>query len=113
MEFIVKTLAAGALISFASWAAGKKPVLAGFIIALPLTSFLGILFAYLQYRDMDKINRFAMSIVTIVPLSMAFFIPFLLNRWLKMNFAVTLIAALACLGVAYYFASVWFKLELK
>jgi len=35
MFFIVKILISALLIAFASWLAGKKPVLAGFIIALP------------------------------------------------------------------------------
>lgn len=74
------------LIACASWLAGRKPVLAGFIIALPLTSMIAILFSYAEYRDMDKINAFARSIFVVVPLSLTFFVPFLLNKWLKLNF---------------------------
>ena len=100
------------MIAFTSWLAGRKPVLAGFIIALPLTSVIGILFSYAEYRDMDKINRFAQSIFVAVPLSLTFFVPFLLNRWVKMNFTATFVLSIVCLAVSYTVASVLFKIKL-
>jgi hypothetical protein len=109
MIYFLKSLLAGTIIVFAAWLAGKRPVLAGFIIALPLMSMLSILFSYLEHRDMAKINQFAVSIVTAVPLSLAFFIPFLLNRWLKLNFAFTYGLAVACLALAYLAHSALFK----
>ena len=112
MLFALKTLVAGALIAFTSWLAGKKPVLAGFIIALPLTSMIGILFAYAEHRDMQKINQFASSIFIAVPLSLTFFIPFLLNRWLKMGFVLTFLSALTCLAIGYYLVCVKLKVTL-
>lgn len=112
MIIFLKTVVAGLLISFASWLAGKKPVLAGFIIALPLTSVIAILFSYAEYRDMDKINRFAQSIFVAVPLSLTFFVPFLLNRWIKMNFASTFLLSISFLAISYYLASVFFKIKL-
>ena len=112
MIFFLKIALSGVIIAFASWLAGKKPVLAGFLIALPLTSILGILFSYWQYRDMSKINQFANSILIAVPLSLAFFIPFSLNKWLKMNFMMTFLSALACLGIAYFVGCVLLKIDL-
>ena len=101
MLFVVKVLISAVVIAFCSWLAGKKPVLAGFITALPLVSVLAITLAYLEHRDMVKINQYALSIVTAVPLSLTFFLPFFLNRWLKMNFFVTLIFSLLFLLLAY------------
>ncbi len=112
MTFIFKIILSGIVIAFSSWLAGKKPILAGFIIALPLTSILSILFSYWQYRDMEKINEFATSIFIVVPLSLVFFIPFLLNRWLKMNFTTTFLSSLICLAVAYFLATHIFKIDL-
>ncbi len=103
MIFFTKMIVAAFVIAFASWLSGKKPVLAGFIIALPLASMLAILFSYLQYRDMQKINQFAVSILAAVPLSLFFFVPFILNRWLKFGFALTYVSAVACLAFAYFF----------
>ena len=109
MWFGIKIVLSGILIAYASWLAGRNPVLAGFIIALPLMSMLSILFSYLEYRDMNKINQYAVSILAAVPLSLAFFIPFILNRWLKLNFTLTYGLAVACLALAYLAHSALFK----
>ena len=109
MGFVLKAFISGVIIVFAAWLAGKKPVLAGFLIALPLMSMLSILFSYLEYRDMAKINQFAVSILAAVPLSLAFFVPFLLNRWFKFNFPLTYGLAVACLVLAYFAHSALFK----
>ena len=109
MWFFVKTVLSGVVIAFAAWLAGRKPVLAGFIIALPLMSMLSIVFSYLEYRDMAKINQFAVSILAAVPLSLAFFIPFLVNRWFKLGFSLTYGLAVACLALAYLAHNTLFK----
>ena len=109
MWFFTKTLLSGILIAYASWLSGRKPVLAGFIIALPLMSMLSILFSYLEYRDMQKINQFAVSILVAVPLSLSFFIPFILNKWLRMNFVTTYLLAITALTLAYFIHSLIFK----
>lgn len=111
--FVTKSLLSGILIAFASWLAGRRPILAGFMIALPLMSMLSILFSYLEYRDMQKINQFAVSILAAVPLSLSFFIPFLLNRWLKMSFPLTYALAAGSVALAYLVHSVTVKTLLK
>ena len=112
MVFALKVFISAMMIAFTSWLAGRKPVLAGFIIALPLTSVLAILFAYYEYRDMQRINQFASSILVAVPLSLVFFIPFLLNKWMKLNFVPTFVLALVFLLAAYLFASMVLKIDL-
>lgn len=107
-----KALFAGAIIVFASWLAGKKPVLAGFVISLPLMSMISIVYVYLQDRDMEKINQFALSILVGVPLSLTFFIPFLLNRWFKLSFTLTYALAVGCLILAYT-THQWFFRSIK
>lgn len=102
MLFLAKVLISSLVIAFASWLAGRKTVLAGFIVALPLVSMLSILFSYLEYRDIGKVNQFAVSVLVAVPLSLAFFIPFLFHRWLKMNFTLTYVSAIGCLAAAYF-----------
>jgi len=109
MLFIVKILISAFLIAFASWLAGKRPVLAGFIIALPLASMLALIFAYVEHQDMDKINKFALSILVAVPLSLTFFIPFLLSKWVKLNFAFSFILGLSFLTIAYFIHSYLLK----
>ena len=64
-------------IAFASWLSGKRPDLAGFIIALPLVTLLALPFSYAEYQNADTSIDFAKSIMVAVPLSLAFFVPFL------------------------------------
>jgi|SRR3989338_586160 len=109
MLFIFKIFISAGLIAFAAWLAGKNSRLAGFIVALPLTSVLTLFWTYWQYRDMEKINELAVSILAAVPLSLIFFLPFVLNRWLKMNFLLTMVFGLACLLGAYALHTAFFK----
>jgi len=109
IPFIAKVVLSSVVLVGVSWLAGKNSILAGFIIALPLMSMLAILFSYFQYRDMAKINEFAVSILVAVPLSLAFFIPFVINKWLKMGFTLTYILAVGCLAAAYFLHSLIFK----
>lgn len=99
--FIVKILISSLIIASASSLANRNTALAGFIVALPLVSILSLTFSWLGTRDMEKVNAFAVSIVSAVPLSLLFFVPFILNRWLKMNFPMTFAMAIGLLGAAY------------
>ena len=101
MWFLGKILISALIIALASWLAGQKSFLAGFIVALPVTSILTILFVYLQQRNMTKVNELAISILVSVPLSLVFFIPFVLNRWIHMNFFVSFGLGLLFLFIAF------------
>jgi hypothetical protein len=101
MVFFLKLAVSASVIAFTSWLAGRRPVLAGFIVALPLISMLSVLFAHAEHRNMELTNRFAVSIVTAVPLSLTFFLPFVANRWLKMGFLPTYALAVLCVFVSY------------
>ena len=112
MEFsfvILKILLSASIIAGISWYAGKNPSLAGFLIALPIVSVLAISFSYFQYRDMEKINQFASSIVVSIPLSLLFFVPFILNRWLKWSFFPIILSGFILLLVGYLIHSRIFK----
>lgn len=86
MLFAFKLAFSAAVIAFASWLSGKKPELAGFIIALPLVTLLVLPFSYLEYQDAEKSVTFAKSIFVGVPLSLLFFVPFLLAQKLEWGF---------------------------
>ena len=112
MEFsfvVLKILLSASIIAGISWYAGKNPSLAGFLIALPILSILAISFSYFQYRDMEKINQFANSIVVSIPLSLLFFAPFILNRWLKWSFFPIVLSGFILLFVGYLIHSRIFK----
>ena len=112
MEFsfvVFKILLSASIIAGISWYAGKNPPLAGFLIALPIISILAISFSYFQYRDIEKINQFASSILVSIPLSLLFFVPFILNRWLKWSFFPVILSGLILLFMGYLIHSRIFK----
>jgi len=106
-----KIILSACIIAFASWLSNKKPELAGFIIALPLMSLLALAFSYSEFKDAESSVRFAKSIVTAVPLSLLFFVPFLLAQRLGLGFW-----SLYGLGVVFlvigYFTHVWIMKQL-
>ncbi|MAI29157.1 MAG: hypothetical protein CMP38_02995 [Rickettsiales bacterium] len=99
--FIAKVLFSAIVISFASWLSIKKPVLAGFIIALPLLSILSIAFSYAEHKNLDKTILFAKSIVIGIPASLTFFLPFFFAKTLGLNFITTYTLALFLLIIGF------------
>lgn len=97
-----KVLVSAAVIAFASWLSGKKPELAGFIVALPLVTLLVLPFSYLEYQNPETSTRFAQSIFAAIPLSLVFFVPFLLASKLQLGFWWLYAAGLALLAGAYF-----------
>ena len=94
MIYILKIILAAFVIEFASWLSVKKPILAGFIIALPLLSILSIAFSYAEHKNLDKTILFAKSIVIGIPASLTFFLPFFFAKTLGLNFITTYCLAL-------------------
>ena len=109
MAFVAfKIIFSACVIAFTSWLAGKRPELAGFIIALPLMTLLVLPFNYAEYQDPANSLTFAKSILIAVPLSLTFFIPFLFANKIMAaapqgtGFWVVYAAGIACLVVAYF-----------
>lgn len=105
---IFKIVFSAGVIAFSSWLAGKRPELAGFIIALPLMTLLVLPFNYAEYQDPENTVTFAKSILVAVPLSLTFFIPFLFAPHI-MNLApqgygfwAVYIIGIACLSGSYF-----------
>ena len=78
--FGLKTVLAALILSFCSWLAGRRPELAGFIVALPIASLIALGFAYAEYQDPVASLKFAKSIFIGVPITLLFFVPFLLAK---------------------------------
>jgi hypothetical protein len=74
---ILKILVASGVIAGTSWLADKKPVLAGFLLALPISTLIALAFNYSEFQNSTQSVQFAKSILAGVPLSLTFFIPFL------------------------------------
>lgn len=101
-----KILTSALVIALASWLSGKKPELAGFIVALPLVTLLTLPFSHMQYHDPETAIRFARSIFTAIPLTLVFFVPFLLAGRLPFGFWGLYGSGLALL-IAGWYAQGW------
>ncbi len=77
------------VIAFASWLSGRFPGTAGFIIALPLATMLVLPLSHLQHGGGgENTILLAKSIFVAVPVTLAFFIPFLLSGKLGLSFLI-------------------------
>lgn len=101
MFMAFKVLFSGAVIAFCAWLSGKRPELAGFLIALPLMTLLVLPFSHAQYHDAATTVKFAQSIFLGVPLSLLFFVPFLLAARLPFGFWGLYASGLALLTIGY------------
>ena len=100
--FGLKTLLAAFIISFVSWLAGKKPVLAGFITALPLTTILALAFTQIEWKNGAGSVEYAKSVFVAVPVSLLFFIPFLMAQRFSLSFWTCFSIGIILLGVGYF-----------
>jgi hypothetical protein len=80
MLIVLNTLLSALVIGVAAWLSRRYPVTAGFVIALPLATLLVLPLAYLQHRDADSAFQMARSILVALPITLLFFIPFLMRE---------------------------------
>ena len=100
--FLFKTIIAGMVISFCSWLSGKRPDLAGFLLALPVASLIALAFSYIEHKDVQATTAFAKSIFVAVPVSFFFFAPFLLAEKLHLSFWQSYSAGLGMLVIGFF-----------
>ncbi|HYD16918.1 MAG TPA: hypothetical protein VEF76_00400 [Patescibacteria group bacterium] len=98
---VVKIAISACVIAFASWLANKRPDLAGFIIALPISTLLVLAFNYAEFKEPETSTAFALSILTAIPLSLLFFVPFLLAKKFPMPFWGLYAAGVALIVAGY------------
>ncbi len=98
----IKLIAISCVIAFSSWLAGKKPELAGFIIAMPISSMIALAISYFDYKDSSVSITFAKSILIAVPVSWLFFIPFFLAERFGFGFWITYVIGLLLLVASYF-----------
>lgn len=99
---IGKIIISAVLISFVSWLSGKKTVLAGFLTALPITTLIALAFSKFQWNDPKQSVLYAKSIFVAIPVSLLFFIPFLLAEKLQLNFWQCYLSGVVLLGLGYF-----------
>lgn len=84
--FIAKIIISAIVIASCSWLAGKKPELAGFIIALPVATLLALPFSHLEWQTQVNSVKFAKSIFIGIPISLLFFVPFIIAEKINLGF---------------------------
>jgi hypothetical protein len=98
LEFVVKALIAGCVVSFASWLAGRNPGLAGFLIALPVSTAVLLPMVYFDTGSYAQTLSVARSIAVAVPLTLLFFVPFFWGPGWGVGFWGVYAMAFGCLG---------------
>lgn len=99
---IFKVILSATIISFASWLSGKMPQLAGFIVALPITTLLVLLFSHTEYNSSEVSVAFAKNIFIAIPVTLLFFIPFLLANYFMLSFWQCYLYGLVLLVIGYF-----------
>jgi len=86
MTFVLNLLVSAVVISFASWLSGRLPTLAGFFVALPLATLVVLPLSYREHGSAEASMLLAKSIFVAIPISLSFFLPFLLAERLSLSF---------------------------
>ena len=100
MLIVLNTLVSALVIGVAAWLSRRYPGTAGFLVALPLATMLVLPLAYLQHRDAASVFDMARSILVALPITLLFFIPFLLRD--RFSFWGAYALGCALLPVGYF-----------
>ena len=101
MNFAVNLIISATVISLTTWLAGKRPEIAGFLISLPISTLLVLALTQNQYGDAAKTVALAKSVFFALPLTLVFFVPFLISEKFKIPFWWAYGMGLGLLGAAY------------
>lgn len=97
MTFAFNVVVSAVVISFASWLSGRLPAAAGFVVALPLATMLVLPLSYREHGSPESSILLAQSIFVAIPISLTFFLPFLVSGRLGLSFWQAY--ALGCLAL--------------
>ena len=86
MTLAMNVLISALLISFASWLSGRFPTAAGFVVAMPVTTMIVLPLSQLQHGSTENTVVFAKSILLAIPITILFFVPFLVAGRLSLSF---------------------------
>jgi len=97
VAIIFNVIVSACVIGFAAWLSGRFPGTAGFIVALPLATMLVLPLSQLQHGDSENTITLAKSIFVALPITLTFFLPFLVSERLGLSFWQAY--ALGCLAL--------------
>jgi hypothetical protein len=99
--FFVNLAISASIISLSVWLAEKSPNLAGFIVSLPISTLLVLALNQIQHGNAGNSVALAKSIFLAIPLTLVFFIPFLMSERWKLSFWTCYISGIVLLFGAY------------
>ena len=102
MTFLLNVIVSAVVISFASWLSGRLPSLAGFFVALPLATMLVLPLSFREHGNAESSIQLAQSIFVAIPISLLFFVPFLLADRLSLSFWQAYAFGCAALPVGFF-----------
>lgn len=97
MVFAINVLVSAVVISIASWLSGRYPTTAGFVVALPLATMLVLPMSFFEHENAATSISLAKNIFIAIPISLTFFLPFLLSNRVGLSFWQAY--ALGCLAL--------------
>lgn len=100
--FALKVFISAVVIAGTSSLAGRYPTLAGFVVALPISTILALSFTYWQTGSGETAAKFGLSILVAIPASLLFFLPLLFYGRFKGSFWPYMGAGVALLYVSYF-----------
>jgi hypothetical protein len=86
MTIVLNVVVSALVIGFAVWLSRRFPAAAGFVVALPLATLLVLPLAQFQHGDAGNVMLLAKSIFVAIPVTLCFFVPFLLADRLDLSF---------------------------
>ncbi|HYB99456.1 MAG TPA: hypothetical protein VEC57_10045 [Candidatus Limnocylindrales bacterium] len=84
--YLLKLLVTAVIVATASSLAGRSSALAGFLVAMPLTTMIVLPMAELEHRGTGVAVELARHILLALPFSLLFFAPFVVAERLELSF---------------------------
>ncbi len=111
VRYVLKFVISATVIVLASEVARRSTVLGALIISLPLVSYLGIIWLYVDTNDTEQVASLSWDIIWLVLPSLSLFValPLLLKR---MQFTPALVLS-TLIMFACYGATVWVVAQLS
>jgi hypothetical protein len=97
--YLIKLFLSAAIIVGVSEVSKRSSLAGGLLASLPLVSFLGMIWLYLDTKDVEKVAGLSRSIFWLVLPSLSLFLvlPLLLKRWgFAVSLSISTVVMLAC-----------------
>lgn len=102
---VVNTLISAVIISIVVWVSKRNIALAGFLTALPITTLIALALSHNHLGDSNQTIEYAKSIFVAVPVTLLFFVPFLLAQKFELGFWTCYSGGIALLTLGYFIHS--------